>query len=244
MHLVADLHVHTTASGHAYSTIKENLSAARWRGLKMIAITDHGPSLPGGPDISYFGYLQVLPEVEDGVELLVGVEANIMDVEGSLDLSERYLNMLDIVLAGFHPPCYLSGTKKENTRALVNTIKNPLVDVIAHPGNPAFPIDFEEVVAACKENNCALEINNSSLSGGARRGSCENCLQIARAAAREKVLVSIGSDAHYTDRVGRFEVVLDLLDKAGISDEQVLNTSVDKIKSFLRGKGKLGGRLF
>lgn len=241
MHLVADLHLHTIASGHAYSTIKENLCAARSRGLQMVAITDHGPSLPGGPDISYFGYLQILPDKEDGVEILVGVEANILDIEGSLDLSDRYLSMLDIVLAGFHPPCYESGTREENTRALVNTIKNPLVDVIVHPGNPAFPIDFEEFAAACKENNCALEINNSSLSGGARHGSCDNCLQIARAAAREGVLVSVGSDAHYTDRVGCFDAVLDLLDRAGISEDQVLNTSVDKVKNFLRGKGKLGG---
>jgi putative hydrolase len=238
MRLIADLHMHTIASGHAYATINEYVQAARAKSLKMIAITDHGPALPGGPDISYFGYLPILPVEQDGVQILTGVEANILDVNGKLDLPDRYLERLDIVLAGFHPPCYESGSEAENTEAMINTMKNPLVDVIVHPGNPVFPMNIEEVLAAAREFNCLLEINNSSLSGGARRGSKDNCLLIAKAISREKMPVIVGSDAHYIDRLGCFEAGLELFAQAGICEEQVLNTSVEKIREFLRKKGK------
>lgn len=242
MHLVADLHVHTIASGHAYSTIKENLITAREKGLEMIAITDHGPGLPGGPGLPYFGYLQILPLKDEGVEILVGVEANIMDKWGNLDMPEKYLKRLDIVLAGFHPGCWEGGTVSENTRAMIGAMKNPYVDVIVHPGNPNYTIDIEEVIAAAKEYDIAMEINNSSLIGGIRVGSKENCSAIAAAAAREGITISVGSDAHYVDRVGLLEDALKLIENAGIKEQQVLNTSVDKIKSWLRGKGKLDKR--
>lgn len=242
MRLVADLHVHTIASGHAYSTIKENLVAAREKGLQMMAITDHGPGIPGGPDLSYFGYLQILPLEDEGIEILVGVEANIMGPDGALDIPEKYLDLMDIVLAGLHPVCYRGGSVSENTKAMINTIKNPYVDIIVHPGNPDYPIDIDEVVAAAREYDTLLEINNSSLAGGARAGSGKNCEAIAHALARYNLPVSVGSDAHYVDRVGRFDRALQLIDAAGIKESQVLNTSTEKIKAYLRGKGKLDKR--
>ncbi|NLO89216.1 MAG: phosphatase [Clostridia bacterium] len=239
MRLVAELHLHTVASGHGYSTINEYVRAAKKKGIKMIAITDHGPALPGGPHLSYFGYLYILPKIEEDVQILVGVEANILDTKGSLDLPERYLERLDIVLAGFHPPCYEDRGVVENTKAMINVIKNPLVDIIVHPGNPAFPIDIKDVVAAAKEYGCLLEINNTSLSGGARKGSRSNCFAIAKALAEEKMLLAAGSDAHYVDRMGCFDDVIKLFKETGISEEQVLNTSTDKVMGYLKSRGKL-----
>jgi len=236
--LVADLHVHTIASGHAYSTIKENLIAARERGLKMLAITDHGPCLPGGPSLSYFSYMRILPRQDEGVEILAGVEANILE-NGKLDLPERYLEKMDIVLAGFHPPCYAGGSVADNTRAMINAIKNPYVDIIVHPGNPQYPIDLDEIIAAVREYHTVLEINNNSLTEGVRKGSKENCLRIAREIAKWNLLVSLGSDAHYVDGVGKFDHALKLVEEAGIREEQVLNTSTERIKTYLRSKGKL-----
>ena len=93
--LVADLHVHTIASGHAYSTVAEVIEAASQRGLEALALTDHGPSMPGGPYRYYFGNLFVIPEREKNVEILKGVEANIIGRDGTLDL--RCAAMLDIV---------------------------------------------------------------------------------------------------------------------------------------------------
>ena len=76
MRLLADLHTHSTASGHAYSTITELAAAASSRSLECIAITDHGPALPGAPGPIHFWNLGVIPIFERGVLLLTGVEAN------------------------------------------------------------------------------------------------------------------------------------------------------------------------
>lgn len=235
MDLVADLHTHTIASGHAYSTVLENVRAARLRGLQAIAITDHGPKIPGGPCPLYFGNLKMLPQQIEGITIYRGVEANVLDFNGSLDLPEDTLKLLDIVLAGFHPRCYPGGNVEENTQAMIEAIRNPLVDVIVHPGNPKYAVDFHRVVAAALKSQVALEINNSSLQIS-REGSYDNCLQIAREVARTGAFVVVGSDAHWSGEVGNFKAAIRILEKAGVTEEQVINTSLSKIKSYLQDR--------
>ena len=87
---------------HAYSTVVENAREAANKGLKMIVITDHGPALGEGINRYYFGNMTVIPRQIEGVYILRGIEANILDCKGTLDLPERYLKKLDIVLAGLH----------------------------------------------------------------------------------------------------------------------------------------------
>ena len=140
--LLLDTHCHTISSGHAYSTIKEIAEEAADMGLKLIAMTDHGPDMQGGPDLFHFGNMRVIPEYIKGVRVLKGVEANIMDFEGRLDVPEKYLKKLDIVIASLHEACIDSGTVEENTRALIGAMSNPFVDIIAHPGNPYYPVDI------------------------------------------------------------------------------------------------------
>lgn len=82
LQFIADLHTHTIASGHAYSTVTENAHAAAQRGLKVLAITDHGPLMPGAPHPYYFGNLKVIPEYLYGVRILRGIEANVTDRKG------------------------------------------------------------------------------------------------------------------------------------------------------------------
>ncbi len=237
MELVADLHTHTVASGHAYSTVNENISAARKKGIKIIAITDHGPCMPGGPHLYHFGNLKVLPRNLYGVEVFYGVEANVLDFKGGLDLPENYLDNLDIILAGFHNRCYPGGTVEQNTKAMINTMRNPWVDIIVHPGNPQFAVEPREIVTAAVELGVVLEINNSSL-GKSREGSYDNCLAIAREAARTGANVVVGSDAHWLDHVGEFSAALNLLKKAGVVEEQIINTSVSKVKTYLQNRRK------
>ena len=81
----ADLHVHTVASGHAYSTIGEIAVEAGRKGLRLVGMTDHGPALPGGPHPYHFAALRFVPETLHGVRILRGVEANILG-PGQLDL--------------------------------------------------------------------------------------------------------------------------------------------------------------
>lgn len=234
--LVADLHIHTISSGHAYSTVAEIIEAASKKGLKAIAITDHGPAMPGGPHRYHFGNLSVLPEIEKDVIILRGVEANIMDMDGSVDLPEYYLSLLDIVWAGLHIPCFQPATRSLNTKALLNALENPYVDGIVHPGNPDFPIDEIALVKAAAKRGKLLEINNSSFV--VRRGSRTSCQEIARLVAQSGALVALNSDAHLARYVGCSETALQLAVESGISPEQIVNSDLSLLKGFLQKRGK------
>lgn len=233
MKLIADLHTHTISSGHAYSTVKEILEEAHAKKLSIVAITDHGPAMPGGPHLYHFGNIGAIPIKWKDVEVLRGVEANIIDYEGNIDIPRDYLKYLDIILAGFHVLCYPGGTVEENTQALINSMKNNMVDIIVHPGNPEYQIDPERLVRASKEYGVALEINNSSLTT-ARKGSYEHCEYIAKLVAKHGTLISIGSDSHWAETVGYFPKALEMISRAGIREEQILNTSVARIKDYLK----------
>ncbi len=236
MELVADLHIHTLASGHAYSTAAEVICSAAQKGLQAIALTDHGPAMPGGPHRYHFGNLSILPLREQGVEILRGVEANILDSDGTLDLPDTYLQLLDIVWAGLHVPCLQPSTRSINTRTLLRALENPCVDGIVHPGNPDFVIDEKELVRAARESNKLLEINNSSFL--IRRGSKTRCAEIARLVREYDGLVAINSDAHIASDVGCFEKGMQLVLEAELEPRHVLNTSLQRVQEFLRSRGK------
>jgi putative hydrolase len=236
LELVLDTHAHTVACGHAYSTIKEIAEEAANKGLKLIAITEHGPSMPGTTRPYFFSNIRVVPSNICGVRVLKGIEANIMDSDGRLDLPDNLLARLDIVIASLHDVTIQPGDVEYNTQAMVNAMKNPYVDIIAHPGNPVFAIDIEKVVEAAKQYNVLLEINNHSFT--ARKGSYDNCLNIAR---KVKVLnwqVALGSDAHICYDIGNFTDAMDIVTKAEMTEDNVINTSVYKLLNFLKQKGK------
>ncbi len=236
--LVADLHVHTIASGHAYSTVNEIIVAAAQKGLEAVAFTDHGPAMPGGAHRYHFGNLHALPEIEHNVEVLRGVEANILDRDGTIDLPEEFLSRLDLVWAGLHIPCLQPASRKFNTEALLNALKNPYVDGIVHPGNPDFPIEAEVVVRAAAEKGKLLEINNSSFITITRRGSKASCLEIARLIRRHGALAAINSDAHIAQDVGSFDLALEIAREAGLERGQVVNSDRKILHAFLKKRGK------
>ncbi|MDD4568543.1 MAG: phosphatase [Tepidanaerobacteraceae bacterium] len=237
MKLEVDTHCHTVASGHAYSTIVENAREAAKKHLKMIAITDHGPAMGEAANCYYFGNMTVIPRKIEGVYILRGIEANILDDKGTLDLPERYLKKLDIVLAGLHGGCFPGKSVEENTRAVIETMKNPYVDIIVHPGNPEFPLDIDRFVKAAHKYNVHIEINNSSFTVS-RRGSRENCVLIAKKAASIGAKISLGSDAHICFDVGNFIEAQEIINDSGISEENILNTSMEKVVDFLKSKGR------
>lgn len=236
MDLLIDMHNHTIASGHAYSTVLEIAVEASRKGLRMIGITDHGPTMPGVLNSAFTGNLGILPDFIYGVEVLGGIEANILDKDGKLDIPERRLKRLDIIIAGLHDNCIESWGEKGNTVALINTMENKYVDIIAHPGNPAFPIDKEAIVLKAKETNTLIEINNGSFYN--RLGSEENCYEITELCKMHGVPVIVGSDSHFSFEVGRFDKAIKLLEKIRMPEELVMNTSVEKFKEFLQKKGK------
>ncbi len=235
MKIEADLHIHTVASGHAYSTVEEITKEAAKLGLKMVALTDHGPALPGGAHPYHFWNLRIMPTKLNGVRILKGVEANITNLDADLDLPVDYLETLDIILAGFHPKCgYESGSVEQNTAVLVKAINNPLVDFIVHPGNAKFPIDPETLVNAALEKSVPLEINNSSfLPTSSREAAVSYDLQIIKLAKEKGLPLVLSSDAHIYTQVGKVDKAVELIEEEGVSYKQVLNTSVSAVLDYL-----------
>jgi putative hydrolase len=233
MKIIADMHTHTIASGHAYSTVNEMVLEARRKGLNAFAVTDHGPALPGGPHLYHFGAMRFIPSWINGVRVLRGVEANITGPDGTIDMPEPYLARLDFVMAGLHEGLGFDNQGSDrNTGALLGAMANPRIKAIAHSGNPEFPVDLEELVKGSINTGTALEINNASLSIS-RRGSRANCEQLADLIARYGTPVIIGSDAHIAQGVGEFRDAVALLEKAGIPAEQVVNSSMERLLTFL-----------
>jgi len=232
-----DTHVHTLASGHAYSTLAEYIDEAKIKGLELIAQTDHGPAMPGGPHAFHIGNQRVLPNVMEGIRVLKGVEANIIDFQGRLDLEDRYMHGLEFVLVSLHDVCITPGDSDANTKALIGAMKNKFVDAIGHSGNPAFPIHIDEFVKAAQAYDIMIEINNSSF-GKSRAGSRENCEEIARQAKEYGVKLISGSDSHIRYDLGNFNYAIEVFDRLQIPESIVMNTSKEKLLTHLRGRGK------
>ena len=236
MRYPVDIHSHTLASTHAYSSIHDYISAAKAQGIVLFATTDHGPEMEDAPHFWHFINLRVLPRMVDGVGILRGIEANIKSVFGEIDCNERMLSGLDIVLAGLHEPVFPPSDSESHTRAMINAIASGKVDIITHPGNPAFPIDIESVVRAAAEHNVALEINNSSFCHS-RSGSQANCLAIIEAARDLGATLALGSDAHVAFSLGDFTLAEQLLAEADFPQERLLNVSAQRLLTFLELRG-------
>lgn len=233
MKYTIDLHTHSLSSNHAYSTLQEMATEAAANGVTAFALTDHGPALPGGPHIYHFMNMRILPRFINGVEILRGVEANILSTDGTLDMTGKQLNKLDIVLAGFHHDTgYTGTTEKEHTRAAVAAIESGLIDILCHPGNPSYPIDFPAVIDAALRHTVALEFNNSSFLLS-RRGSPDNCTALLSLAREAGCYISLGSDAHISYDVGRLDIVAQLVSDTGYPHERVINSSRTQLSDFL-----------
>ena len=115
MKALIDLHTHTLVSGHAYSTIKENVESARLAGLKYIGLSEHAPDMPASPHAYYFQNVHVIPKEINGVRVIQGIEANILDYDGNIDVTPDMVVHMNYMLVSLHPPCITAGTKEENT---------------------------------------------------------------------------------------------------------------------------------
>ena len=135
-HILLDVHTHTVASGHAFSSLQEMVHAAAEKGLQILGITEHAPGIPGTCAPIYFRNLHVVPRKMYGVELLLGAELNILDYEGHIDMDEFYWKMLDIRIAGIHSLCYQNGTIEQNTSAMLGAIHTYRSSVIRVTGQP------------------------------------------------------------------------------------------------------------
>ncbi|MBQ4537432.1 MAG: phosphatase [Lachnospiraceae bacterium] len=234
MNIYFDLHTHTTASGHGYSTLKENIESAKEIGLKVLGLSEHGPALPGGPHPFFFSNYRCIPRQHGELRLLCGVEANIMDWEGKLDIEEWLLQRMDYVIASMHVPCVKSGTAEENTDACIKAMQNPYVKILGHPDDSRYPLNYDRLVRAAKEEGVLLEVNNSSLDpNAARQGGRENIKTLLETCKKYQVPVILGTDSHICYTVGRFDDALTVLKEVDFPEELVINADINKLSMVL-----------
>jgi len=241
MHYEVDTHTHTIASGHAYNTLMEMVQAAAARGLKALAITDHTKGVPGhemfgAPDDIYFRNFKVIPRDINGVHLLMGAEANILN-GGLIDLSEKALREQDIVIASIHKQCYDNEGLEGNTAAVLKIIENPYVDILGHPDDSNTPLDYDKIVQKAAETGTIIEVNeNSYRQPGLRKNCRENMLKYLDLCRKLNVPITIGSDAHFMNMVGSHEHNEALLEEINFPMELVMNTSADKLINYLKAR--------
>ena len=232
-----DLHTHTIASGHAYNTRNEMIAAAYQKGLEIFAITEHAPAMPGSCQPIDFTNYRVLPRKYKTMTVLYGVELNTLDFQGHVDLPDSLLKEMDVTLASIHPPCFVSGTVEENTAAYIGAMKNPYINIIAHPDDSRFPVNYEWLVKAAKEYHVVLEVNNTSLSPSSFRGDPRQCYQeMLKLCMKYQVPVVMDSDAHVDLMAGNHAYALEMLQMVNFPEELVLNSQSGMLYDYINFK--------
>lgn len=233
MILTADYHTHTPYS-HGKNTVYENAKAAKDKGLKQIAITDHGFNhlLFGLKRKRLSDLRSEINEAEHftGVKVLMGMESNIISISGKTDMKESDLKYFDVYLCGIHEvlrfasfsdmfniffknyAAYKFGKKpshkviENTTKAYINVIKNNPVDILTHINYKCY-CNLTEVAKCCADYGTYIEINTKK-----RHISAEELNSMAQTGAR----FVIDSDAHSADRVGDTKIADELLAEADI----------------------------
>lgn len=237
-----DYHTHTNNSD-AEQTLDELVEAARGKGLKEVAVTDHGPLAAVIGVKSADTYLKLREDIDilnkkyDDITILLGAEANIRDDEGSLDIPSEVIKEMDILLAGLHPytlPSSISdgieifvqnslrhlgkGQREKaitaNTKACVAAIENnPELDILSHPGL-FFKVDIEEVARACIKHEVLFEINC-----GHDHPDLSDIIKVDKLGGK----FIVNSDAHYPYSVGNLEYGKWVIRKLNLDEDKVVN---------------------
>ncbi|WXR60916.1 PHP domain-containing protein [Peptostreptococcaceae bacterium AGR-M142] len=239
MNIIKDYHTHTVYS-HGLGTIEENVKVAMQKGLKTIGISDHGYKHIGFgvkyDDIKKMKEeINILNEKYPQIEILLGIEANILDDKGNIDVDDYLLKYLDYVMAGYHfgsTPTnlkslsahvgnYIKPFKKNfiryNTNAVINAMRNNDLLAITHPGSKG-TIDILEVSKVAILTDTALEINSSH--------SHLNIEELKELKDIENLKFIIGSDAHKPLDVGNFKKAIQRVNESKLDIKKIINAEV------------------
>lgn len=233
---LSDIHTHSIASGHGTScTISDMAKKAASRGIRLLGITDHGPATLAAGTPSYFRSLTFSPKHRFGVELLYGIELNILNKNGEIDLEDELLSKLDYAIVSMHWQNYHSGSIIENTNAYIAAMKNPHIKILGHCDNPAFPTDYDTLAACAKENDVIFEINEASLAPYGYRGNTqENCAKILHCCQKYQVPIVLSSDSHGTEHIGDFSYAAEFVHQTMFPEALILNNQIPALKVFLQ----------
>lgn len=250
MLILGDFHTHSKYSkrNHGKGTILENAIAAKQKGLKAIAITDHGFNHK-----LYSCERNKLDEIKKecevaeqktGVKVLLGIEANFISNDGTIDLNEEDFRKLDLVIVGQHNfvkaktlkdkfslfwrnilSCVLPISKKKiekNTNVYLRALKKYKIDILSHL-NYGMKVNTLKVALAAKEAGTLIELNGKRICF-----SDEEIKQMVNA----KIKFILDSDAHCPNRVGEVNNGINLITRLNIPHELVVN--LDKLPDFKR----------
>lgn len=208
-----DLHTHTCASGHGTGDrITDLAKEAARRHMEKLGISDHGPATMGSAGLSYFRSLFLCERNRFGIKLFYGAEANILDVDGHLDIPDDILGRLDYCIISTHRPIYTSGSAAENTRAYIRAMRHPNVKIIGHCDDSRFPVDYRELLQAALAMGVMPELNNVSLLPDSYRMDCRaNAAAMLRTCEALSCPVILSSDSHGREHVGEVTEAIKLL---------------------------------
>lgn len=234
MKILADYHTHTKYS-HGIGTIEDNVKVAISKGIKTIGISDHGYKhmLYGIKMKDIYKMREEIDKLKlkyTNIDILLGMECNILDDNGNIDINENIIEVMDYVMAGYHfgsTPRSLRGTlnhcdnyiikskksKEYNTNAIINAMKKNDIFIITHPGDKG-DIYIEEIAKVAKETNTRLEINSSH--------GFLNVEQLKKIKHMKNTFI-IGSDAHRPENVGNFDKAMKIIREANLDLSLVEN---------------------
>lgn len=233
-----DLHTHTVASGHhTLDTLTRLAERASKLSIEYLGITDHAPKMNGSASESYFRNLRYCDKVLYGVKMLYGVELNILNEKGEIDLPLDILEGLDYCIAGLHKQPFKPKSEEENTIALLNAMKNPYVFGICHPDDPLFRIDVKKVVDGAKQTGTALELSAVGISPDGYRGyGISRLVEMLLLCKQKGVYVYLGSDSHGSEKVGDFKNSKKILDLVNFPKELIVNANPELFFELIKTK--------
>jgi DNA polymerase (family X) len=223
--LQGDVHMHTIETD-GRNTIVEMAEAARERGYKYMAITDHSKNLAfaNGLDdsraVEHIKRIRAAAEKMDGIRIFAGIEVDIL-ADGSLDLSDSVLEQMDLVIASVHS--HFNQSAEEMTGRLLKTIENRNVSIIGHPTGrillrrDAYAYDMDAVLQAAARNKVAMELNAYP----DRLDLCDRHLRIAK---QQGVKIVINTDSHHTSHMEKIRYGVLQARRAWLTPADVLNT--------------------
>jgi DNA polymerase (family 10) len=223
--LEGDLHMHTTASD-GKATLEEMIAAARERGLKFIAITDHSKRVSMANGLDGTRLRKQWKEIDrvnrdlDDFTVLKGIECDILE-KGGMDLPDDVLAEADWVVASVH---YGQNQPSEQiTARILGALESPYVSIIAHPTGrlinrrEAYAVDLEQVFAAAKKHGKLLELNANPARLDLDDVHCA-------AAKRHGIPIVISSDAHSTGGLDVLRYGVIQARRGGLTAADVANT--------------------
>jgi DNA polymerase (family 10) len=220
-----DVHMHTIETD-GRCTIEEMAEAARARGYKYMAITDHSKNLAfanGLDDQRALEHIQRIRKADaqtDGIKIFAGVEVDILP-DGDLDLSDSVLAEMDIVIASVHSQFNQEAAKM--TDRLIKAMENPNVSLVGHPTGrillrrDAYPFDMDAVLKCAAKQKVAMELN-------AYPDRLDLCDRHLRMAKERGVKIVINTDSHHTSHMEKIRYGIVQARRAWLTKDDVLNT--------------------